>query len=217
MENIIGIATSTGSISIEELYNWFNDLQQPPPQISINNDKNENVVLHNPMMSFWLRAKFYYELYNNLKDKGHDLLFENYALIISDLGQSLYLLFGRHWTKEAKEIYKKKVGTPKQNTPDLLVLLEKCYLPIGWNLSSDNPILWKHLHDFILNYYQNIVKHFEYDKFLEALKIDFIELSKFMEITRQTWVWFIEKVFNIKYDEEDDRFKEFKKNYHSLI
>ncbi len=168
------------------------------------------------MIAFWRRAVLYYETREQLIAEGYDLRFEDYALIISDLGQSLYFLFGRHWNEEAKAKYSLKVGTSPESTPDLLALLEKYYPNIGWNLSLDNSTLWRLLHDFILNYYQDIVKHFEYKKFEIALTLNFETLSKFMEITRRTWLWFISKRFGIDNDPSHDAFKYFARSYYEI-
>ncbi|GAI82636.1 unnamed protein product, partial [marine sediment metagenome] len=154
----------------------------------IHNEKIE--ILHNPMITFWKRAVLYYEIRERLVAEGYILRFEDYALIISDPGQSLYMLFGRHWNDEAKAKYASIEGSPKEKTPDLLALLERYYPPLGWNLPLDNEMLWNLLHDFIKNYYQDIVKHFEYKNFEKALTFDFDILSKFMETTRVTWLWF---------------------------
>jgi len=168
-------------------------------------------VLHNPMMAFWMRAVMYYEARKQLaQTKGYSLRFDDYALIISDLGQSLYMLFGRHWNDDAKARYAKAVGTTPADTPDLLALLEKHYPSIGWDLPGERPELWTSLRAFIHEYYQDIVKHFEFNKFQRVLQLDIGKLSSFMECTRQTWIWFIEKVFGILFDPGKDEFREFK-------
>jgi hypothetical protein len=168
-------------------------------------------ILHNPMMAFWMRAVMYYEARKQLvQAKGYTLRFDDYALIISDLGQSLYMLFGRHWNDDAKAKYAQTVGTPPVDTPDLLTLLGKHYPPIGWDLPGEKPDLWITLKDFIHKYYQDIVKHFEFNKFQQVLQIDIDKLASFMECTRQTWVWFIEKVFNTPFDPGKQEYQEFK-------
>ena len=168
-------------------------------------------VLHNPMMAFWQRAVMYYEARKQMAHtKGYSLRFDDYALIISDLGQSLYMLFGRHWNDDAKAKYAKAVGTAPTDTPDLLSLLEKNYPPIGWNLPGEKPELWEKLYTFIREYYQDIVKHFEFNKFQKVLLMDMEKLSSFMECTRQTWIWFIEKIFKLPFDPESPEYHEFR-------
>ena len=173
-------------------------------------------IIHNPMIAFWRRAVLYYETKKQQYNEGLPLRFEHYALIISDLGQSLYMLFGRHWNEKAKRIYSSMVGKPPDSTPDLLPLLVKYYPPIGWDLPSDNIALWNLLYEFILNYYQDIVKHFEYRKFEKALSLDTDKLARFMEITRKSWIWFIEKLFDLNYDTSHEAFKYFTRTYHEL-
>lgn len=180
-------------------------------------EREQNIILHNPMIAFWRRAVLYFENREKLvRDDEYLLRFEDFALIISDLGQSLYMLFGRHWNDEAKKNYGQKVGTPPQETPDLLALLEKYYPPIGWDLPGTNAELWWSLRSFIYDYYQDIVKHFEYEKFKKALSLTFDTLARFMEITRKTWIWFMEKYFNLTFDPNSEAFKDFAKEFCEL-
>lgn len=62
---------------------------------------------HNPFIAFWSRAKKYYaELLTKVGSPDFSLRLDDSALIISDLGQSLYMLFGRHWNDEGRTKYK---------------------------------------------------------------------------------------------------------------
>lgn len=174
-------------------------------------EKPEEPILHNPMMAFWRRAVMYFESRKTLvSSKGYILRFEDYALIISDLGQSLYMLFGRHWNDSAKHKYGRKIGTPPTETPDLLALLEKYYPPIGWDLPSENKALWDCINHFIRDYYQDLVKHFEFAKFEKALSLNLQTLSQQMEYTRLCWIWFIEKFFDLKFDKDNQGFYDFR-------
>jgi len=175
-------------------------------------------VIHNPMIALWERAIMYYDSRENIYKQSGILKFEDYTLIISDIGQSLYMLFGRHWNKKLSEEYYKrnKIGTPRSDTPDLVALLEKYYPFFGWDLPSENNALWVLLKDFIRVYYKDLVSHFDFDKFEKGVSLDFNDLTRFMEICRQTWIWFIEKVSSIKYDEKHYLFEKFTKKYCDL-
>ena len=207
---------STSAATIDQLKDGWAVLDVNKENGIPPNKTSESEILHNPMMAFWLRAKLFYNHSKKLSEEGNILHFEDYAFIISDLGQSLYMLMGRHWNIEAKEKYSIKVGPPPLSTPDLLALLEKYYPKIGWNLPQSNNDLWNNLHDFILNYYQDIIKHFDFSKFQKAVELNLEHIDKFMEITRQTWIWFIEQLFEIKYDIKNVHFKEFNTKYFSL-
>jgi hypothetical protein len=96
----------------------------------------------------------------------------------------------------------------------LITLLEKYYPVIKWNLPAENELLWNNLKDFIQNYYLGISRQFDLGKFEEASKLTFDDLKKIMEITRQTWVWFFEKIFNINFDDNLDEYKYFTNKYY---
>ena len=166
--------------------------------------------MHNPMIAFWKRAVREYDALQG------EPKFEDSALIISDLGQSLYMLFGRHWTKDARQRYideksdtdpkwvrdlRKKIERNPNDTPDLTSLVGTIYPRLGYDLPGTDKRLWDLLKCFIDHYYKDLVKHFQYSKFEAALGIKRDDLSRFMEITRLTWRWFMDEVFEHKTNE----------------
>jgi hypothetical protein len=182
------------------------------------NAKDDELVefTHNPMMAFWKRAKLYYDNRADLVRQGYSLLFDDSALIISDLGQSLYMLFGRHWNMVVKEEYQRRIGTPPIKTPEVIILLEKCYTLIGWDMANEEPILFDNLRKFIVDYYQDLIKHFEYSKFQSALQIKIDDLATFMEVVRESWLWLIKKQSGKLYSIDDPLFAEFRVKYAKL-
>ena len=173
-------------------------------------------LVHNPMMAFWKRAKLYYGNRVDATEKGYLLLFDDCALIISDLGQSLSMLFGRHWNT-IKEAFNTMVGTPPALTPDISYLIDKCFPLAGWKMASGEPILYRNLKRFIDVYYKDLIKHFEYDKFLKGLQITMTDLSTFMEVGRESWIWLVQKVFKKPYSPQDNDFNEFHPVYARLV
>jgi hypothetical protein len=173
-------------------------------------------IVHNPMMAFWKRAKLFYGNRVDAAQKGYPLLFDDCALIISDLGQSLSMLYGRHWNS-IKEPYKRMVGTPPTLTPDILWLIEDGFPLAGWKMASEDPILSRNLQRFMDVYYKDLIKHFEYDKFLTGLQITIADLSTFMEIARESWIWLVQKVFKKPYSPTDTDFCEFHSIYAQLV
>ena len=73
------------------------------------------------------------------------------------------------------------------------------------------------LNKFVNNYYKDLVKHFDFEKYEKTLEINFQTLSCFMEIIRRTWIWFIEKIFGIKYEPNNIAFKDFIDSYDKNI
>jgi hypothetical protein len=67
-----------------------------------------SIKIYSPMIAFWQRATLYYENRKKLIELNYSLRFEDFLVIINDLGQGLSMLFARHWHEEAKELYKKK-------------------------------------------------------------------------------------------------------------
>jgi hypothetical protein len=65
----------------------------------------------------------------------------------------------------------------------------------------------------IKNYYDDLIIHFDLEKFRPALNISFINLTNFMNIIRETWIWILEKRHQKKFDAEDQFFKHFAKKY----
>ena len=98
--------------------------------------------VHNPMLAFWYRAVFFFNAFKKLSEQGYTLLFEDFALVISDLGLSLYMLLGRHWNDKAKAEWRRTIGNLPGETPDALELLEKYFPRFGWNLPEEDAILW---------------------------------------------------------------------------
>lgn len=69
---------------------------------------------------------------------------------------------------------------------------------------------------FDKDYYQELIKHFEEKKFTDAQTITLEKLGEFMEITRQTWIWFIQKYNNSHYDPMNPDFQYFTENFADL-
>ena len=145
------------------------------------------------------------------------IFFDDSALIISDLGQSLSMLLGRHWKTKSKSKYAELNPSEllKDRTPKLTKLITRFLVPSGFNLPVQHGQLWIELKELI-RVYNDIVKHFEYRKLDEAARITFEGLSRFMEVTRQTWIWFTRIHSKIDYDPEHDAFKPFKRSFCDL-
>jgi hypothetical protein len=129
------------------------------------------------------------------------------------------MLFGRHWHLQGKNSFYKRTGKkPPSGTPDLNKFIKYIYPKLGFDIKNHKQgTLHYMLDDFNRNYYNNIIKHFDFDKFKSALEIDFQKVRKFMEIVRQTWIWFIETVGKIKFDPENDVYKEFLNEYTNIL
>jgi hypothetical protein len=168
------------------------------------------------MLPFWIRAVQTYETLQATRSIDFKPFFDNYALIISDLGQSLYMLIGRHWTEEVITQYLAKVPDKahylERHTPDIIDLFENYYPVLKIAFPSN---LFKLLKAFINDCYKDIVKHFEAKKFQKALTIDQEQLDRFMEITRLTWRWYLAKSHKMSV-EETEAASLFQKQYHAL-
>ncbi len=209
-EHFIG-ETTTGLTSIYQFYqdiniNNFNEYENKPY-------RKENI--HNPQIAFWKRAVAYYDVVKNaVNENNYFPLFEDYALIISDLGISLYFLFGRNWTNELRKKYEEKIGTAPKTTRDLMTLIANYYpKSVGWNLKEENESLFIELETFINKYYKDLIKHYEQNKFQNAIALSFDNLTHFMETVRGIWIWFIEKKYNTKYEINNSAFQDFNREF----
>ncbi len=178
---------------------------------------SEQARIHNPHIAFWRRSVWYYAVLERaIQEADYRPFIEDYALIISDLGMCLTILFGRNWTKNLKEQYEHKTGKTLKKTPRLIPLLRDFYPKANedWDIKKEKP-LYKALTDFIGKFYNDIVKHFEAEKFEKALEIDLNRLTHFMEITRQAWFWLMKKKHNKVFAEGscDPYFKDFTRTY----
>jgi len=143
------------------------------------------------------------------KNDGKAISQEDIMLIISDLGQSLYTLFGRHWIGKTKKQYQKMIGTPPKKTPDLMKLLKDFYPKIGWDIRNEGTGLWDELQDFVENVYKDLIKHFNSAKFIRISQISWEDLTKYMNIVRRTWIWFIEAYTNTTYSTDNSYYSFF--------
>jgi hypothetical protein len=127
--------------------------------------------VHNPMMAFWSRAVLYFGVLEQwVTAHGYRPRVEDYALIICDLGHSLSTLVGRHWNEEAKTRFEVARGTPPTRTPELLNLLAGKVPGYDVNMPEDREgkTIWPDLEDFLKNYFDDIVTHFEEAKYGSA-------------------------------------------------
>jgi hypothetical protein len=152
-----------------------------------------------------------------VSDRTELRTFDRIAPIISDLGQSLYMLFGRNWETELKAKWRQLKGSfppSSWNTPTPIQLIEK-YLPevVGWNLAQEQEDLYNDLKSFLTDVYDNLVKHLEEELLPDALRITYDDLKGYMETVRRTWVWFIEKHEGLRFDKELPAFADFLRRF----
>jgi hypothetical protein len=166
------------------------------------------------MMAFWHRAVFFFTMFKRLsEERGYIPCFEDFALVISDLGLSLYMLLGRHWNEKAKAEWKRTVGDLPDETPDALQLLEKYFPKLGWNLAEEDPSLWVRTKELLHDFYQDAVKHFDEEKFRRSQTWTFASLERCMETTRLCWIWCMKKIFAVDYDPVAEAFGDFNKPF----
>ena len=132
----------------------------------------------NTQLDAWIDAKSkYYDLLNR------DYNWGDFKLIISKLGDSLTDLFGINYNDNSNY------------TPPLLAYINKIFPnEFGWNLEKDNPQLYL---DFLKldNFHKDKCKHYDINKVPELEKLHLDDLKRFMETTRQVWLWFFNKKF----------------------
>jgi hypothetical protein len=171
----------------------------------------DSVRLHNPMLAFWDRAILYFtNVFTEENIRSGSIRFEHYALIISDLGQSLAMLLGRHWNDKAKDAHRKVHGTePRADTPDIRDMITKRLPNLGLDLPDEDADLWHRLDDFVDKRYNDLIKHFSEDKFRRCVSLTPGDLVEDINTVRRVWIWFISRTLGVPYDPKNPAFAPF--------
>ena len=200
--------TTAGSLMLD-LSLLDSSSRQPHPTYGSTSER-----VQNPMIAFWYRAVFFFTVLKSLSDnRGYIPCFEDFALVISDLGLSLYMLLGRHWNDKAKAEWQRQVGSIPEETPDALQLLEKYFPKLGWDLAKEDPSLWARTKELLHGFYQDVVKHFDEKKFFRSQIWTLATLERCMETARLCWIWSIKKIFAIEYDPGLEVFRDFNRPF----
>ncbi len=182
----------------------------------VDREKNEHIV--NYQRSFWETGQ---ELYEKCQRNQYDVENREKALLNFYIG--LTKLFGTHWTesekakyKEKREIFLKKQFGNAQLTVDQNREFNQKFPPInentfslytmikvgfviskGWSLEDyDSGKLFAKFKE-LNKYCTEILKHYEMEKFEDALKLSYEKLTCFVNTIKDIIRWFMQKYYNV--------------------
>ncbi|MBN2531847.1 MAG: hypothetical protein JXB88_03090 [Spirochaetales bacterium] len=175
------VASATTAVTNIKNQNWA----------VLNNEDQIDQPFTNIQLAFWIDAKTKY--FSLIKKTDYPDL-SDMILIVIALGNSLTFLFAVNF---------EKINDSK--TPELFDMIKK------WGLHNARPDYFRDFEELFV-FYRNLLKHPDRKKLDEIASILTKEkLKRFMQITRNIWIWFIKK-YHEKHNSKvpGDQLKEFK-------
>lgn len=132
--------------------------------------------IYNIQLGHWIDAK---KLYRLLQQNPDNLNPKNIDSLIMNLGASLTTLFGVNYHG-------------KGHVPSLFKFVQTYLKNKGWDLEKDDPQLYMNFLK-LDKVHKDLSKHISYQKTKQLEEIELVEISSYMQTTRDVWLWYLGK------------------------